>query len=176
MALLGVATAAVIALTAWGVRRGTLTPFGAWARGVRRLGDPLLHPIERRLHQGGGNPQDAPNWLIGVAVVGGLLVIGLTDWIIQVIARVALAITHPAAGATLVLETVFSLLTGAILVRVIGSFFGISRYTPWMRPVFFLTDWLLTPIQRLLPSMGGFDFSPMVAWVLLSLLRGILLR
>ncbi len=176
LALLGFATSVVIAMTAWGVRRGTLPPFGAWARGVRRLGDPLLQPIERRLHRGGGNPQDAPTWLIGVAVIGGLLLISLTDWIIQVIARIVLAFTNPAVGATLILETAFSLLTGAILIRVIGSFFGISRYTPWMRPVFWLTDWLLIPIQRVLPSMGGLDFSPMVAWFLLSFLRSVLLR
>ena len=35
-----------------------------------------------------------------------------------------------------------------------------------------LTDWLIEPIRRILPPVGMIDFSPLVAWLLLSLVRG----
>ena len=63
----------------------------------------------------------------------------------------------------------------ALLVRVISSWFGISPYRPWMRPVMALTDWLIEPIRRILPPLGMIDFSPLVAWLALSLLRNFVL-
>jgi YggT family protein len=60
-------------------------------------------------------------------------------------------------------------------VRVIASWFGISPYRRWMRPVVMMTDWIIEPIRRLLPPLGMIDFSPMVAWLVLYLLRGFLL-
>ena len=38
-----------------------------------------------------------------------------------------------------------------------------------------LTDWLIEPIRRILPPLGMLDFSPLVAWLLLSLLRNFAL-
>jgi uncharacterized protein YggT (Ycf19 family) len=78
------------------------------------------------------------------------------------------------------LATVFrkyrpSLVMAAIFVRVIASWFGISPYRAWMRPVVALTDWIVEPIRRLLPPMGMIDFSPMVAWLVLWVARGLIL-
>jgi YggT family protein len=70
----------------------------------------------------------------------------------------------------------FSLLMAAILVRVIASWFGISPYSRWMRPVMALTDWLIDPIRRLMPPVGMIDLSPMVAWLVLWIARGVVLR
>lgn len=39
-----------------------------------------------------------------------------------------------------------------------------------------ITDPVLRPIRRILPSTGGIDFSPLVAIVLLEVLRGFLVR
>ena len=44
-----------------------------------------------------------------------------------------------------------------------------------MRPVVALTDWIIEPVRRLLPPMGMIDFSPMVAWLILWVLRGFVL-
>jgi YggT family protein len=38
-----------------------------------------------------------------------------------------------------------------------------------------LTDPLLAPIQRMMPSMGGLDFSPLIAGTALYILRDIVL-
>jgi YggT family protein len=44
-----------------------------------------------------------------------------------------------------------------------------------MRPVMALTNWIVVPIRRILPPLGMVDFSPLVAWLVLSLLRSFVL-
>jgi YggT family protein len=44
-----------------------------------------------------------------------------------------------------------------------------------MRPVMALTNWLIEPIRRLLPPFGMFDLSPLVAYLVLLVARGMLL-
>jgi len=61
----------------------------------------------------------------------------------------------------------------AIMIRVIGSWMGLGRHAGWMRPVFFLTDWIITPIARRLPPLGMLDLSPFVAYVVLLVLRSL---
>ena len=39
-----------------------------------------------------------------------------------------------------------------------------------------LTNWLIDPIRRLMPPVGMIDLSPMVAWLLLWIARGVILR
>ena len=63
----------------------------------------------------------------------------------------------------------------AILIRVIGSWLGFGEYRPWMRPIYALTSWLIDPIRRILPPFGMFDFSPMVAWLVLYVLRELVI-
>jgi len=82
--------------------------------------------------------------------------------------------TGPQGWAILAINASYSLLMLALIVRVIGSWFGAGPYRPWMRPAYMLTDWMVTPIRRLLPQTGMIDFSPLVAWVLLIVLRGLL--
>ncbi|HLZ46338.1 MAG TPA: YggT family protein, partial [Gemmatimonadales bacterium] len=58
---------------------------------------------------------------------------------------------------------------------VIASWFGQFRYSRWIRPAYFLTDWLVEPLRRIVPPLGGLDLTPLVALVLLSLARRLLL-
>src|SRR5207249_4048908 len=64
---------------------------------------------------------------------------------------------------------------GALLLRVVASWLGWFRYSRWIRPAYALTDWLVEPIRRLLPPAGAIDFSPLVAWLVLWVLRQVLL-
>jgi YggT family protein len=171
------AYAAVVALTHWAVRRRSIGPFDAWPRLVRRISDPVLHPVERRVLRLGGNPQDAPLWLLGGVIVGGLILVSLVRWLTgMVFGLAALADAGPRAWLQVAVGGLFSLLMAAILIRVIASWFGISPYTRWMRPVVALTDWLIDPIRRLMPPVGMIDLSPMVAWLVLWIARGVVLR
>jgi YggT family protein len=165
----------IVALTHWGVRRGTLSAFGGWARFTRQWSDPILRPLERRIVRSGGNPHDAALWLVGITVVGGLVLIGLMNWLIEV----AATMVDSARGGSLVvivLHYTFSLLRLAIMVRVIASWLALSPYSRLMRVVNGLTDWLVEPIRRILPPIGMFDFSPLVAYFVLYLAENLVMR
>jgi YggT family protein len=168
--------ASVVALTHWAVRRRKIGPFGPWPRLVRRLSDPVLLPLERRVIRFGGSPQDAPLWLLGVVVLGGLVLLSLTNWILGMVGMLgALAYASPRDWIRILVSWAFSLVMLAIFVRVIASWFGVSEYRRWMRPLVLISDWIIQPIRRLLPSTGMIDFSPMVAWLVLWVARGFVL-
>lgn len=167
----------LVALGAMAVQRRLINPFGPLAGTVRRLSDPLLEPIERRLLRSGGNPRSAPGWLAATALMGGILVITVAQWLIAQAWRLWLASGSGARGLWYILvDWMFGLLMIALLVRVIGSWVGLTQYTRWMRPFYFLTEWFLAPLRRVLPPFGPFDISPLLAWLALSLLRGAILR
>jgi YggT family protein len=168
--------ASVVALTHWAVRRRKIGPFGAWPRLVRTLSDPVLLPLERRVIRFGGSPQDAPLWLLGVVVLGGLVLLSLTNWILGMVGMLgALAYASPRDWIRILVSWAFSLVMLAIFVRVIASWFGVSEYRRWMRPLVLISDWIIQPIRRILPSTGMIDFSPMVAWLVLWVARGFVL-
>ncbi len=170
------AYSAVVALTHWAVRSKRLSPFGAWPRSVRRLSDPVLHPLERRLVRAGGLPQNAPYWLLAIVIVGGLLLVSLVNWAIGFVYSVGmLANAGPRAWLLTLLSWTFTILRMALLVRVIASWFGVSQYTKWMRPIVFLTDWLLEPLRRVLPPFGPLDLSPLVAYFILWIAERVII-
>ena len=176
LVVVGLVYASAVALTHWAVRSRRITPFGAWPRFMRRASDPVLLPLERRIVRAGGSPQDAPLWLLGVVVAGGLLVLTLVHWLAGFVATLSyVSASGPRAWAHFVVGTLFSVLMIALFVRVIASWFGVSPYRPWMRVAMALTNWLIEPIRRILPPFGMIDFSPLVAWLLLSILRGFVL-
>jgi YggT family protein len=174
--LLALVFAATIALTHWAVRSRRINPFGALPRLVRRASDPILLPLERRVISAGGTPQNAPLWLLGLVIGGGLLLLSLTQWLIGTAAGlVLLAEGGVRVWMQVLLSAVFTILMTAILIRVIASWLGIGPYRKWMRPVYALTNWLIDPLRRILPPEGIFDYSPMVAWLVLYVVRGFVL-
>jgi YggT family protein len=176
-AVLAAAMAAgVVAVTHWAVRRQHLTPFSAWARGVRRLSDPLLKPVERSLVRFGRPPQEASLWLLGIVMVGGILLISVVRWVEGLLLTLAgLQGASPRTWLRFGLDFVLNLLMLALVVRVISSWFGVSPFRRWMRPAFRATDWLVQPIRQRLPAFGPIDFSPLVAYLVLVLLRVLVL-
>jgi len=174
--VLALAYASVVALTHWAVRSHRIEPFGTWARFVRRLSDPLLQPLERRIVRGGGNPQNAPYWLLGIVIGGGLLLVSLTTWLLELVVRLQwMAQSGPRMWLGALVSFIFTVLMTALLIRVIGSWLGVGPYRKWMRPFYILTDWLIDPIRRILPPFGMIDFSPMVAWLVLYVVRGVVM-
>jgi YggT family protein len=165
--------ASLVALTHWAVRSRRINPFGVWPRLMRRVSDPVLLPLERRVIRAGGSPQNAPLWLLGIVIGGGLILLSLTDWLIGIGPTLtALTDAGPRALIRFLVSGILTLIMAAIFIRVIVSWFGISPHRPWMRPVVVLTDWIIEPIRRILPPLGMIDFSPMVAWLVLWLVRG----
>jgi YggT family protein len=176
LVVLALVYASAVALTHWAVRSRRINPFGPWPRLMRRASDPVILPLERRIIRAGGGPQDAPLWLLGLVIGGGLLLLSLTSWLIGTASSIR-AITDggPRAWLRVLVSAVFTVLMAAILIRVIGSWLGIGPYRKWMRPFYMLTNWLIDPIRRILPPLGVIDFSPMVAWLVLYVVRGFVL-
>lgn len=173
---LGCGAAAVVALTHLAVRRGRLGLFSWWARTVRGAAAPALRPIERRLLARGGNPQDAPYWLFGLALLGGLALVSLTQWSLGAVAYARYAARGGVRGVlALLVRAGATVLSVALVVRALGSWVGIGRWTRWMRPCYALTDWIVSPLQRVIPPIAGMDLSPVAAWILVQMAAGLLL-
>jgi YggT family protein len=174
--VLALVYAGLVALTHWAVRSRRINPFGAWPRAMRKLSDPVILPLERRIVRAGGSPQNAPLWLLAIVIGAGLVLLSLTSWLIGTVASLRfVAQGGPRIWIQVLVSAVFTVLMTAILIRVVASWFGIGEYRRWMRPIYGLTSWLIEPIRRILPPFGMFDFSPMVAWLVLYVLRGFVI-
>ena len=60
-----------------------------------------------------------------------------------------------------------------VLAAVVLSWIRVDPHNPLVRIVDTLTEPALDPIRRVLPPMGGFDFSPMVLLIGLQLLKDL---
>jgi len=58
-----------------------------------------------------------------------------------------------------------------VLVRVVLSFVGAHSYHPVVPLVMQLTEPVLKPFRRMIPNIGGLDFSPMVLLLAITLAR-----
>jgi len=75
-----------------------------------------------------------------------------------------------------VIATLAELLILALIIRTLLSWFsGISALQPVARFFNKVTDPLIEPIRRIVPPVGGIDFSPFVALVLIWLVESLLL-
>lgn len=167
-----VAIAALAALGSWLVRTRRVSPFGVLGRTLRAVTDPLMKPVERRLVRMGGNPVHAGGWLIVLTAVGGIVLLSLIGWVVTTFQTAhAAASLGPRATVGLIVDLMYRVVFAALLVRVIAGWFGMFRYSRWIRPAYILTDWIVEPIRRVVPPVGSFDLSPLVAMFALSLLR-----
>ena len=170
------ATSVLVALASWLVRTRRISPFGALGRTLRAASDPLIRPVETRLVRAGGNPVHAGWWLVVAVAAAGVLLVTLWNWLVDTTLSVAAAYAAgPRAAIALAVDLVYRILVVALWVRVLGAWFGHFRYSRWVRPAYALTDWVVEPIRRVLPPAGGFDWSPLAAWLALWVLKRVLL-
>ncbi len=73
----------------------------------------------------------------------------------------------------MILLTLIDLYSLVVLAAVVLSWIGATRGNPLVDFILTVTEPLLDPIRRVLPPLGGLDFSPMVLLVGLRFLRGI---
>jgi YggT family protein len=117
----------------------------------------------------GGMPASAPWWALVFVIVGGIILVEALGYVRGMLAELASASSAGPAGlARVLVQWTFLLLELAILVRVISSWVGLSRYSRWVRWSFGLTEWMLRPLRRVIPPVAMFDLSPLIAWILLS--------
>ena len=165
-----------VAIAAWAVRTRAINPFSGPGRLARRLTDPILAPVEHWLVRRGGNPQHAEWWLFGASLFGGIVLIALATWIVGQVGAVTMVSRQgPRSFFKLMVYGAGQLIQFALMARVVGSWFGGSRYTRWLRPAYVLTDWIVEPLRRWIPPFGMIDMTPMIAWFLIWLIEGWLM-
>jgi YggT family protein len=67
-------------------------------------------------------------------------------------------------------------LTIAIIIRALLSWFPIDRSNPLIQVLDQITEPVLAPLRRIIPTIGMIDITPLVAILLLQLLQGIVAR
>lgn len=61
-----------------------------------------------------------------------------------------------------------------VLISVVLSWLRLSPDNPVVRVTTLLTEPILKPIRKVLPDLGGFDFSPMILLLGIQLLKRVL--
>lgn len=80
----------------------------------------------------------------------------------------------------LIVHAVFTAIRWLIIARIVLSFLPlfmkVDNYNPVIRFVHESTEPLMAPMRRLIPPLGGIDFSPIILFLLLQVLEGIVLQ
>lgn len=135
---------------------------------VVRVTAPLLRPLRQIIPGYGG--MDLASLVLAWALkaVELALIAGLLGYGGPLLGALAWAL--PA-----LIELAIDVLLFAVLIRVVLSWVNPDPYNPAVSLLERLTDPILGPAQRLLPTIGGIDLSPMLVIVGLVLLQMLLL-
>ena len=167
----------VLFLLDWAVRTRRINPFHPVARMIRRIVDPLIAPLERRIVRAGGLPSSAPIWGFVGALIIGIVLISALDFLVQGLATMFIAAASGPAGLfALLVHLTFGLLRLALIIVVVVSWLPISPFSQWVRWAFQLTEPFLGPLRQILPRVGMFDISPIVAYFVLGMVEWAFLR
>ena len=83
------------------------------------------------------------------------------------------------SGAEIIAEFIYILawvLTIAIIVRALLSWFNPTGGGGLVRILDDITEPVLAPIRRILPPVGGIDFSPLLALILVQIVSSVLIN
>jgi YggT family protein len=159
-----------------------LNPFGWSSRTIRRLTDPFIGPVRRALMGFGIDPKYAPLVTVLLAVLLGWFSLQLVSSIANTLAGILLSLGRQAMVPIIgyVLYGLLSFYSLLIFIRIIFSWAMVSYSNRVMSFLVNATEPLLQPLRRLVPLVGTFDISPIVAFIILWLFQaaiaGTLLR
>ena len=169
----GIVVAAICAFD-WAVRTRRINPFNRVARFFRGSIEPLMAPVERMVVRAGGVPSSAALGTVVAFAVFGIALIQLLEFLGGIFYQVAVVSQQPSQLGLLLASWAFGILKLALIVRVLSSWFPISPYSKWIRWSYVLTDWLIRPLRRVIPTIGMIDITPIIAWFALTLLQRFL--
>ncbi len=108
--------------------------------------------------------------MVGIAIVGGIVVITAAEFLFRTAGQLAgAAASGPRGVLRVIVYYAGQLILIALIIRVVGSWFGVGRYNKWIGWTYKLTDWLVEPLRKIIPPLGMIDITPLVAWLLLQL-------
>jgi len=159
-----------------------LNPFSWSSRTIRRLTDPPIAPVRRAIAGVGVDPKFAPLVTILLAVLLGWFAVQLVTSIANTLAGVLVSLNNHALVPTIgyLLYGLLSFYSLLIFIRIIFSMARVSYSNRLMRFLVNVTEPLLGPLRRVVPPVGMFDISPIVAflivWLFQAAVAGTLLR
>lgn len=152
-----------------------MNPFSRPVILVRRLTDPYVNPVRRALMGFGIQPNGAPLVVVLLAILLGYLTLLLASSVLNTAAGVAVSLMVGAAGVVALigylLDGLLSLYLLFIMIRIIFSWGQVSYVNPVMRFLVKVTDPLLMPLRQMIPPLGMFDISPIVAIIIVWLFQ-----
>lgn len=167
----------IVCLIDWAVRTRKISPFNGVARFFRSSIDPLIAPIERKVVRAGGTPASAPLWALAAVVIGGIIIVSIADFILLEIVRANYYASQGSGGLyRLLVSWTFNILKIALLVRVVSSWLPVSPYSKWISWSYRLTEPILAPLRRIVPTLGAIDITPIIAYFLLGFLQSFLMK
>jgi YggT family protein len=159
-----------------------INPFSWPSLTLRRITDPMINPVRRVLAGFGIQPKVAPLITILIVILLGWLTLQLVASILNIVAGILISLSAGEMVALVgyILYGLLSLYSMFLLIRIIFSWGMVSYSNPLMRFLANLTDPLLLPLRRVIPPIGMFDISPIVAFFIIflfqSAIAGTLLR
>lgn len=159
-----------------------LNPFAWTSRTIRRLSDGLVIPVRAGLRGFGVEPKFAPLVVILISILLGFFVLQLVSTIATTIVGVMNSLPRGAFFWVIgfILYGLLSIYSLLIIIRIIFSWGMLSYSNRIMRFLVDVTEPLLGPLRRVVPLLGRFDISPIVAllilWLFQAAIMGTLLR
>jgi YggT family protein len=155
------------------VIQADFNPFGKIALLTRRLTDPIVAPIRRGLIGFGIDPKFSPLVTILITILLGWFVLQLTASIANTILGILFSIKTQAVVPIFgyVLYGMVNFYVLLIFIRIIFSWAMISYSNRVMRVLVNATEPMLGPLRRIIPPLGMFDISPIVAFIILWLFQ-----
>ncbi|MDQ2938465.1 MAG: YggT family protein [Acidobacteriota bacterium] len=159
-----------------------LNPFGRSSLTIRRLTDPLIMPVRRALVGLSVDAKYAPLVTILLAILLGWFSLQLVSSIVNTLAGVLNSLRAHALVPVVgyILYGLISFYILLIFIRIVFSWGMLSYTNRVMRLLVNATEPLLGPLRRIVPPLGTFDISPIVAFIVLWLFQaaiaGTLLR
>src|SRR5215471_17362316 len=149
-----------------------VNPFKWSARTIRRVTDPIIGPVRIALIGFRLDPKVAPFITVILIIIAGYLVVLVVNSIVNTVAGVYYAAISRQLGAPIaiigyLLYGFLGLYTLGIFVRIFFSWVGVSYANRFQRFLIRATEPLLAPLRRTIPTVGMFDISPIIAFIIL---------
>ena len=150
-----------------------LNPFSWSSLTIRRLTDPFIAPVRRALMRYGVDPKYAPLVMILLTILLGWFALTLLHGLANTIAGLIFGLTsgHVVALLGYVIYGLVSIYIMLVFVRIILSYTTLGYGNRLMRFLMNVTEPLLGPLRRIVPMVGMFDISPLVAFIILWILQ-----
>src|ERR1041385_6351319 len=177
MGVVAIIMAAILLLVLRSIfKYADVSPFTWSAITVKRLTDPIILPVRRVLVAMRIDQIAAPVIAIVIFILIGFFAIQVANGFLNTIAGIFLAATNGGArGPVVIVGYLLYALVGLyeviIFARIIGTWFWVDYGDRRMRFLIRTTEPLLGPLRRSLPTVGMFDVSPIIAFIILWLIQ-----